>query len=230
MAAHYVAAMRKVQPQGPYYLGGYSFGGRIAVYMANMLKAAGEEVALLALLDPSSHVGRAYVTLAQWLERNEAVNFPRTVYQTARFLWFRLRKAFDYLYARLLRAVMFPIWDHYRKNPRELPKSFRRPDRANRLVHLEHDLMPNYHGDAVHFRAQFSARSETHMDTRDGWNQIIKGKLTVIEIQGLHHEIIQEPEVGRLAVELAKALEKARAVAEAGTESAKNESAKNAAQ
>ncbi|WP_293128195.1 non-ribosomal peptide synthetase [Microcoleus sp. bin38.metabat.b11b12b14.051] len=51
MAADYIAALRTVQPQGPYFLGGWSFGGLVAFEMAQQLLAAGEEVALLAVLD-----------------------------------------------------------------------------------------------------------------------------------------------------------------------------------
>jgi amino acid adenylation domain-containing protein len=51
MAAHYVAEVRSVQPHGPYFLGGWSMGGVIAVEMAHLLEAAGEEVAFLGLLD-----------------------------------------------------------------------------------------------------------------------------------------------------------------------------------
>lgn len=51
MAAEYVEAMRTCQAQGPYYLGGYSFGGVIALEMAQQLRQAGQEVALLVLLD-----------------------------------------------------------------------------------------------------------------------------------------------------------------------------------
>src|SRR6185295_8011629 len=36
---------------GPYHLGGWSMGGAIAFEMARRLRAAGEEVALLAMLD-----------------------------------------------------------------------------------------------------------------------------------------------------------------------------------
>ncbi len=51
MAAHYVAEMRRAQPAGPYRIGGWSFGGLAAFEMARQLAAAGEEVALLAVLD-----------------------------------------------------------------------------------------------------------------------------------------------------------------------------------
>ncbi|HTG31557.1 MAG TPA: amino acid adenylation domain-containing protein [Thermoanaerobaculia bacterium] len=50
-AAEYVDAVRSFQPAGPYLLAGYSFGGVVAFEMARQLTGAGEEVALLALLD-----------------------------------------------------------------------------------------------------------------------------------------------------------------------------------
>jgi amino acid adenylation domain-containing protein len=51
MAALYLEEIRGVQPQGPYLLGGWSLGALIAFEMARQLDAAGEEVALLAVLD-----------------------------------------------------------------------------------------------------------------------------------------------------------------------------------
>jgi len=51
LAAHYVAAIRGVQPAGPYHLGGWSFGGLVAFEMAQQLLAAGERVAWLGLVD-----------------------------------------------------------------------------------------------------------------------------------------------------------------------------------
>ncbi|MGO4907387.1 SDR family NAD(P)-dependent oxidoreductase [Pseudorhodobacter sp. W20_MBD10_FR17] len=50
-AADYIAELRQVQPHGPYLLGGFSGGGLTAWEMAAQLEQAGEEVALLALLD-----------------------------------------------------------------------------------------------------------------------------------------------------------------------------------
>lgn len=51
MARKHVAIIRGVQPHGPYHLAGHSFGGIVAFEMAHQLKALGEEVALLAILD-----------------------------------------------------------------------------------------------------------------------------------------------------------------------------------
>ena len=51
MAARYCAAIREVQPTGPYHLLGWSLGGGIAWAVAGQLQAQGEEIGLLALLD-----------------------------------------------------------------------------------------------------------------------------------------------------------------------------------
>jgi thioesterase domain-containing protein/acyl carrier protein len=51
MAFRYLREVRAVQPRGPYRLGGYSFGGSVALEMAQPLRASGEAVALLAVLD-----------------------------------------------------------------------------------------------------------------------------------------------------------------------------------
>src|SRR5580693_6118292 len=51
MAALYTKEIRRKQPRGPYYLGGYCMGGTVAFEVAQQLRAAGEEVALLAVFD-----------------------------------------------------------------------------------------------------------------------------------------------------------------------------------
>lgn len=51
MAAYYIEALRTVQPEGPYFLGGWSFGGLVAFEMAQQLLSSGYQVALLAVLD-----------------------------------------------------------------------------------------------------------------------------------------------------------------------------------
>jgi amino acid adenylation domain-containing protein len=50
-AAHFIEVLRVRQPEGPYLLGGFSFGGMIAFEMAHQLQLAGQQVALLAMID-----------------------------------------------------------------------------------------------------------------------------------------------------------------------------------
>lgn len=51
MATAYLAELREVQPHGPYFLGGYSGGGVVAYEMAQQLRAVGEQVAFIGMID-----------------------------------------------------------------------------------------------------------------------------------------------------------------------------------
>jgi thioesterase domain-containing protein/acyl carrier protein len=78
MTAYYLAHLRKLQPQGPYYLAGYSFGGIIAVEMARRLKAEGETVALVALIDSFAHPRTFPKTALQIVRLNSVISVFRT--------------------------------------------------------------------------------------------------------------------------------------------------------
>ncbi|KAK9660912.1 hypothetical protein K7432_018218 [Basidiobolus ranarum] len=51
MASDYLDQIRSIQPKGPYYLLGWSFGGSVAHSIAILLQQRNEKVALLALID-----------------------------------------------------------------------------------------------------------------------------------------------------------------------------------
>lgn len=55
MAAHYIDAILKVNPNGPYAIAGYSFGGIIAYEMARQMKALNKDITMLAMLDTYVH-------------------------------------------------------------------------------------------------------------------------------------------------------------------------------
>jgi amino acid adenylation domain-containing protein len=55
MVEAYIEAIRALQPEGPYALAGYSYGGLVAFEMARRLRALGQQVELLALLEADLH-------------------------------------------------------------------------------------------------------------------------------------------------------------------------------
>lgn len=65
MAADYVRELRTVQTEGPYIIGGFCFGGVVAYEMAQQLRQAGHEVALLLLIDALAPV--------DWKQRRRAL-------------------------------------------------------------------------------------------------------------------------------------------------------------
>jgi phthiocerol/phenolphthiocerol synthesis type-I polyketide synthase E len=76
MAGLYVREIQKIQPHGPYLLGGYCMGGTVALEMAQQLKAKGEEVSLLALLDTMN-----------WANLQPSTGWDRLLYQMQRVVF-----------------------------------------------------------------------------------------------------------------------------------------------
>jgi phthiocerol/phenolphthiocerol synthesis type-I polyketide synthase E len=81
MAALYLKEIRRVQPCGPYFLGGYCGGGTIAFEVARQLRADGEAVALLALFDTMNW---SKIPLTSWSKA--AYASQRLVFHAASFL------------------------------------------------------------------------------------------------------------------------------------------------
>jgi acyl-coenzyme A synthetase/AMP-(fatty) acid ligase/thioesterase domain-containing protein len=74
-ARRHVAELRRVQPVGPYHLAGHSFGGLVALEMAHRLRADGDDVALLVMLDsfppdPELHAAVPPRSPLRWLRDN----------------------------------------------------------------------------------------------------------------------------------------------------------------
>ena len=68
IAAYYIQAIQTVQPQGPYLLGGWSFGGLVAFEMAHQLTQAGQQIKLLAMLDTPAPIANNQPSLRQSLK------------------------------------------------------------------------------------------------------------------------------------------------------------------
>ena len=85
MATDYLESIRSVQPQGPYYLGGWSFGGLVAFEMAQQFQSLGEQVALLALIDTQAPIAQLKqsdiddVMLAALVAKDLGGNFGKTI-------------------------------------------------------------------------------------------------------------------------------------------------------
>jgi phthiocerol/phenolphthiocerol synthesis type-I polyketide synthase E len=64
MAARYVQEVQTVQPEGPYFFGGYCMGGTVALEMANQLAAQGQEIGLVAGFETYNWINRP--TRSRW--------------------------------------------------------------------------------------------------------------------------------------------------------------------
>jgi amino acid adenylation domain-containing protein len=204
MARRYVDEMRAVQPDGPYHLAGYSMGGWIALEMAQQLRAAGQGVALLGLIDTHAEGGTRHASVGLWIRRHlkrlAALRRSDLVPYVAR----RFANCFELL-ALATRQRLF-VWAVrlFGGVSARMPKWLRNPSEAN--VHAIRSYQARrYDGDAVLFRAEPDAW--TPPDAYDGWQTLIGGTLQVRPIASQHSDILEAPQVESLATALTACLE-----------------------
>ncbi len=105
MAEYYLSEMRQVWPSGPWYLAGYCFGTIVAFELAQRLRAAGEDVRLVAMFNgPSpSWIARWnwYGNQPSWRARN-----PRPA--TPPVTGSRRRRQLERVLTRMKRAIREP--------------------------------------------------------------------------------------------------------------------------
>jgi len=176
MAAHYLGEIRTVQPQGPYLLGGFSFGGLVAYEMARQLRAQDEEVALLALFDTYpgnlNSMGSSLLKSLKSPSIELFVQIPRFIRRRARLFWRRMT----------------------------VPKALRQVFQSNSRAAQKYKLQP-YSGKVTLFRAsEKSLRSDA--DPHAAWHDLAQGGLEFQDIPGDHHGILVEPEVTFLSERL----------------------------
>ncbi|HEV2395159.1 MAG TPA: amino acid adenylation domain-containing protein [Verrucomicrobiae bacterium] len=208
MAQHYLQAVREFQPQGPYYLGGYCFGGNVAYEMARQLRAAGQSVALVLLID-SSPANAGYETVAWWRPgfwSRFARNFIYWLHdfaqlQPAERSGFILRK-----FRALGRKLKRRIQGEKGPGPVDLEEVIdpeRIPDNELRLwkVHLQALIThvdQSYPGGVSLFRTRgqplFCSLEEDFC-----WGKLVQGEVGVTFIPGSHENIFMEPNVQALA-------------------------------
>jgi phthiocerol/phenolphthiocerol synthesis type-I polyketide synthase E len=106
MAEQYTKEIRRIQPRGPYFLGGYCMGGTVAYEVAQQLAASGERVALLALFDTMNW---HKVPLNVWTKGSRAVQ--QWIFHLAGFLSLDSSGRSKFLHEKMavVRGRM-PVW------------------------------------------------------------------------------------------------------------------------
>jgi thioesterase domain-containing protein/acyl carrier protein len=220
MAAHYLREVRAVQPGGPYYLGGFSFGGSAALEMAQQFQAQGEEVALLAILDhtpPPTRYGR--FTWGPTLPFDFAINAARW---TMEDIWRAgpgnrlraLRGKVQKLKRQCWNALRGSSSGSGKTDVEEVFGAQRIPDHFRRLMETHYqalrDYVPRpYPGRVTLFRARTRPLFRLHGHDL-GWRRLARGGLDVVPIPGNHESLLQEPNVGVLAASLLACLRRAQ--------------------
>ncbi len=204
MARRYIEPLRARQAHGPYHLAGWCFGGVVAYEMTRQLRAAGEEVALLALFDSRAPIPENApsdaddATLLSWFARDLAVPYNKTLSIAPEDLRaLPAETMFDYVLERARALGVLPE----DADPEQLQRYFQ-VYIANGIALQTYapgacDVMP------VLFLA--------HDEPQDygpclGWERVLGRRPTLVAVAGDHNSIMYEPQVQALAGRLSERL------------------------
>ena len=210
MAALYLKEIRRVQPHGPYFLGGYCGGGTIAYEAAQQLQADGERVALLAMFDTMNW---SKIPITLWSKSSYA--FQRLVFHAASFLSLDLRGVSKYLEEKteILRSRI-PVWRgmllaKFSKSAKDSASSavvLGRIWQINDLASWQYVPKP-YVGKVTDFRPSKQYRIFDKPDLK--WDQLARGGQETVVLPVYPASMLLEPFVGHLAEALNKAIDRA---------------------
>jgi len=200
MAAHYVREIQRIQPQGPYLLGGFSVGGIFAYEMAQQLLAQGQEVGVLAMLDANAPEYPIYKPQAKskfqkakrWLSKKPDIFLENGIKR----LQARTKKKVNNLAIKVFKRMNRPLTPDLR-------------------VHLVRQLnqgmgdryQPQPFSRSVHVFCAEEQQSDIIPDNTLGWKKHVTDPIYVHSIPGNHETIFKEPLVRTLAETVQKVID-----------------------
>ncbi|XWK89435.1 MAG: amino acid adenylation domain-containing protein [Phormidium sp.] len=225
IASIYIAAMQAVQPQGPYFLGGHSYGGNVAFEMGKQLVKQGHKVALLAIIDSSAPTYKDKQMLLDYLGWDHA----RWLAEVSKGIEIYLDKNVDISYETLkcltveeqLKYVL-----NYFKLANMLPPNAEITQLINIVQAYKNsclclvDYVPqeSYPGKLTVLRANedliddpnYELASEICQDSSLGWSEFSTEPVDIHFVLGNHVSIMSEPHVQVLAEQLKLCIKQAQ--------------------
>ena len=205
MARHYVQEIRTLQLAGPYFLGGFCMGARIAFEMAQQLQAQGQDVALLAMLDAYAPGFRS--TLPQRFAQ------PYEVMLRLQRLWHHLwnltlldahkRRAYIATRAQGMQAQVMQRLRRKLQRVTFLGTLTERPGNGPgvfafpRAIHRSY-IPQVFAGRITVFRPTWLPLGRAY-DPTMGWGDLAADGVEIYEVPGSHNALVFEPRVRGLA-------------------------------
>jgi len=198
MASLYLQEIRAIQPQGPYLLGGYCFGGLVAFEMAHRLVTAGEKVACLALIATDAPGSAGLASPGLWLRRHmkSLRNLPRRDWPA-----YLIRRYRNILWV-MTRRLRVP--QHMRQsresNGRLQPVRHRTPGYVCEIAGRKYEPPVLAHVNTVIYACRPKALAPT--DPYHGWRDRVTNGLKFCNLSATATMAMKEPGVRELAQKL----------------------------
>jgi len=209
LAAHYIKEMRILQPEGPYFLAGLSFGGIIAYEMAQQLVTQYQKVALLVLFDtvcPTLSVKSLDFNSLQIHLRNLS---QLEMKEKLAYIMMKVKHKIQH-YLKWIKPFFQKLAEKFYlkfKLPMPYALHYSLIVEANKKLASDYALQV-YPGKVTLFRA--SDQAVTYDQFSDlGWSALPVEGLEIHKVPGNHLDMFQEPHVQMLAEKLRACIDKA---------------------
>ncbi|WP_338840247.1 amino acid adenylation domain-containing protein [Flavobacterium ginsenosidimutans] len=192
MATHYIDAIIKVNPKGPYALAGFSFGGIVAFEMTRQLNEMGKKVSLTGLLD--SYVDSSYYygnyrrkQLVRYFDiTHRRLDFLKEMLLSWKAFKMRINGKKEYILERYFGKKITMT------EQEELAlQEFIAADRMVKKIVDRYHLKPqNFKVDLFRSKDDINYKLDpTHL----GWKKAALGGVTIHNISGNHLDIVAPP-------------------------------------
>jgi thioesterase domain-containing protein len=205
MASHYLTEIKKLQPEGPYYLGGFCLGGQVAYEMAQQLKRDDQDVALLVMIDTYNFNG---VPLRLSFREGVIQAREKIEFHSANLFGLGLKGQISYLRKKVQGACEREVERIFVRASNLLKLTPLGSGRRKFEVFLEHlneeahfAYVPRpYAGRVTIFKPR---KNYSHLrDAQMGWGAVIHGGLRIEELPVRPGGLFVEPYVQVLAEKL----------------------------
>jgi thioesterase domain-containing protein len=208
LAGCYVEEILSIQPQGPYILFGYCFGGTVALEIAQQLQAQGKEIALLILVERPSFdsVYKYYLKIMRPLISNWRQLLQRNLPQQKTYLIQKSKNLLNKILSKFKKQVQSSLssspnsktnsTDNFKVNQNyEITYT--------KDIHLaQKNYVPEpYRGRVALYFSHEGART-SWLYPRAGWGKLMRGEVEVEIIPGSTNGLLIEPNVKILAKKL----------------------------
>ncbi|NOK62225.1 MAG: amino acid adenylation domain-containing protein [Chloroflexi bacterium AL-W] len=208
MATCYIDALQSIQPEGPYFLGGWSFGGVVAFEMAQQLQSCGYEIAVLALIDSWAPTPRHAVL------DDDTVVLAWFVRDLGKILGQQITVSYEDLCNRTHDQQLQIVLEHMRAT-HILPDDIGLQQIGHYATVFTNNIRATntyapqpYAGNVALFRAD-EQPTDDGMDAWLGWRTYITNEITISTIPGNHYTMVKPPHVQLLSKQLDQCFEQA---------------------
>ncbi|PSF38570.1 non-ribosomal peptide synthetase, partial [Aphanothece hegewaldii CCALA 016] len=199
MAQYYLEAIQTVQPQSPYLIGGWSFGGLVAYEIAQQLQKQGETVSFLGLID-------THIPDDEPLNLEHPLNLLADLFNIERpeiepeYVNLSQEEQLIYAFEIAQKTNLIPddfdleqaqyLWQVYQKN----------------VMALNAYKPQSYTGQITLFQATENTLAQEIQNNLEKWSELTTNEINNYLLSGTHYTIVRPPFVADLALCLIQCL------------------------